>query len=127
MLTLFEDVTHNLTGAELEIIVPKLITAISERNTKQKAIKNKDLVKWLKSENIQTSEVRIRMMVNFIRNTNRLYCLIGTANGYFVSKEIPIIDDQIESILGRINSMKQVIESLQAQKQHLIIEKNTSK
>ncbi len=123
MLTLFENVTNKLTDHEKENAVPLLMDIIGGRVTPEKAVKNKDLVKWLASNGIKTTEIRIRMMINYIRNTNMLPCLIGSGKGYFVTDDPRIVDDQVESIMGRVNSMLGVVQSLKAQKENLIIQK----
>ena len=120
MLTLFENVTSALTLVEINQVVPLLIEKISSRQHKKEAVTNKHLVAWLKSCGYDTSEVRIRMMINHIRNNNLKPCLMGSAKGYFVTNNPLIVDQQIDSLMGRINSMRNVVESLKAQKMNLI-------
>lgn len=120
MLTLFENVTSALTIVELQQVVPLLIEKISSRKAKNEAVTNKHLCTWLKSRGYDTSEVRIRMMINHIRNNNLKPCLMGSAKGYFVTDNPAVVDEQINSLMGRINSMRNVVESLKAQKMNLI-------
>lgn len=120
MLTLFENVTSSLTEVELNSLVPLLIEMIGTRKHKYEAVTNKHLCIWLKKEGFETSEVRIRMMVNFIRNSNKLPCLIGSAKGYYITNNPAEVDNQITSLQGRINAMRNVVESLKAQKINLI-------
>lgn len=120
MLTLFENVTTSLTQLELKQVVPLLVQMIGSRKHKNEAVTNKDLCRWLQTEGFSTTEVRIRMMINYIRNSNLLPCLIGTGKGYYVTNDPVEVELQIISLQGRVNSIKNVIDSLKAQKMNLI-------
>lgn len=120
MLTLFENVTSALTPVEINQVVPLLIQMIGSRKNKNAAVTNKHLCKWLQANGYDTSEVRIRMMINYIRNSNGLPCLIGSAKGYYVTNDPAEVENQIMSLQGRINAMCNVVESLRAQKMNLL-------
>lgn len=120
MLTLFENITGKLTDYEKDSIVPMLIQTIGSKTDKKMAVTNSHLVSWLGACRIETSQVRVRMMINHIRNNNLLPCLMGSAKGYYVTDNPAVVDDQIESIMGRVRSMLNVVESLKAQKINLV-------
>lgn len=120
MLTLFENVTSRLTPIEKDTIVPMIVETLKYKNTPQHAVTNKHLVGWLKACKIDTSEIRVRMMINHIRNTNLLPCLIASGNGYWVTDDPDVIDKYIDSLNGRINSIRNMAESLKAQKMKLV-------
>jgi prefoldin subunit 5 len=41
--------------------------------------------------------------------------LIGAGNGYYLTSDPHVVEDQIESIQGRINSMSAVVDSMKAE------------
>lgn len=121
-LTLFEDVTRKLTEVEKKCIVPILLETILSKRTAKNAVTNKNLVKYFAECGFKTSEPRIRLMVNYIRNQQLIkdYVLMGTSNGYYVTDNIGEIDMQIESLESRGRWNLITADSIKAQKQHII-------
>lgn len=120
MLTLFTNITTDLTDLEKDKMVPMLLDTLSFTHEKNR-ITGKNLSRWFNASGHNVSEVRIRKMVNYIRvmNLARPKVLIDAGNGYFLTSDIIIVDDQIESIDGRINSMLAVKDSLLAQRENI--------
>lgn len=115
-LTLFENITQELTDFEKDTLVPMLISTLefthdSNRHT------GKNICGWFKSIGQMVSEPRLRKMINYIRVTNLLkpYVVIGASNGYYITNDIEVVKDQIESIEGRISSMAAVVDTMKAQ------------
>lgn len=115
-LTLFENITQELTGFEKDTLVPMLISTLqfthdSNRHT------GKHICGWFKASGRAVSEPRLRKMINYIRVTNLMkpYVVIGASNGYYITNNIEVVKDQIESIQGRIDSQAAVIDSMKAQ------------
>lgn len=120
MLTLFTNITEELTELEKNTLVPMLVDTLKLTHERNR-IKGKDLCGWFKASGHQVTEPRIRKMVNYIRVTSAMgnNVLIGASNGYFITRDLHLVDDQIESIQGRIDSMQAVIDSLKAQKESI--------
>lgn len=120
-LTLFTNITEQLTDLEKNTLVPMLIDALQPTN-KETPMKGRWISGWFKASRYDVSEARIRKMVNYIRVTNaaKPKVLIGGGNGYFLTQSVQTVEEQIESLEGRIDSMKAVIDSLKAQRQNLI-------
>jgi hypothetical protein len=121
MLTLFTNITEQLTDLEKNQLVPMLLETLrytSKRNT----LRGKDISSWFRASGQDVSEVRIRKMVNYIRVTNaaKPNVLIGSSNGYFLTSDVHTVDEQIKSLEGRIDSMKAAIDSIKSQRLNLV-------
>lgn len=121
MLTLFKNITKEVTDFEKTVLVPMLIDTLQNTHEK-KQFKGKELSGWFKACGHHVTEPRIRKMVNYIRVMNLMapHVLIGTSNGYFITDKVNVVDDQIESLQGRIDSQMAVIDSMKAQKLNLL-------
>lgn len=121
MLTLFTNITEQLTDLEKQTLVPMLLDTLKHTDS-DAAMKSKWLVGWFKSCGYDVSDVRVRKMVNYIRVTNaaKPKVLIGTSKGYFLTEQIKTVDDQIESMEGRIDSMKAAVDAMKAQRLNLV-------
>lgn len=119
-LTLFKNITEELTELEIKTLVPMLLDILSATNENNR-FKNKQLCGWLKACGYDVTDVRIRKMVNYIRvmNIAKPKVLIGAQNGYFLTEHLTIVDDQIESMEGRVNSMVAAIDAMKAQRTNL--------
>jgi hypothetical protein len=120
MLTLFTNITEQLTEKEKDVLVPMLVNMLHELPQNSSA-KGSSICKWFNNAGHKTSEPRLRKMINYIRTMNlcKPAVLIGSGCGYFITDDIRVIDEQIESLEGRIDSMKAVVDSMKAQKDNL--------
>lgn len=121
MLTLFTNITEELTDVEKHTLV-RLILERLEYTSEENCYTGKQLCGYLRSLNYQTSEVRIRKMINYIRVTNaaRPKVLIGGGKGYFLTADVKVVDDQIESLEGRRDSMNAALDAIKAQRLNLV-------
>lgn len=120
MLTLFKNITTELTEHEKQNVVPMLLDTLSNTHEGNK-YSSKMLIRWFDACRMNITDVRIRKMVNYIRvmNLAKPYVLIGTSKGYFLTKDLKVVDAQIESLQGRIDSQLAVIDAFKAQKENL--------
>lgn len=115
MIDNFEDFTHELSDDELKL-VPLVISGF-KNYTINNPIKSDTIVKRMNeflTKNdypIKMSGVRLRKIVNHIR-TNGLQPLIATSKGYFVSEDKEVIQEQINSLNQRANSIKRCADGL---------------
>ena len=120
-LTLFDNITEKLTDYEKQQLVPMLIEVLKDTHESRRITARK-IVDWYRLAGVQTmSDTRIRKMVNYIRQMNLCSpaVLIGSSNGYFISKMITVVDLQIESMMGRIESQLSVVDAMKAQRENL--------
>jgi hypothetical protein len=122
-LTLFQNITQELTDLEKTTLVPMLIDTLSFTHEK-KRVTGKNICDWFKASGYSVTEVRLRKMVNYIRVLNIKQgvdahignsVVIGAGNGYYVTSDPKTVQDQIDSLQGRIDSMAAVVDSLKAQ------------
>jgi len=107
-VTNFEEFTHELTSEEMEIL-PVVVHGF--RNYKKdNPIKAELIVTRLneylntKGYKIKMTQPRLRKMVNYIR-TNGIIPLIATSHGYFTTDCKETIQNQIQSLYERANSI----------------------
>jgi len=121
MLTLFNNITEKMTDLEKHKLVPMLLTVLMETNENRRITAAK-LSEWFRLAGYRSvSGDRIRKMVNYIRQLNLCSpaVLIGASNGYFITTMITVVDLQIESMQGRIDSQAAVIDAMKAQRENL--------
>jgi hypothetical protein len=114
-ITNFEEFTHELTSEEMEIL-PVVVHGF--RNYKKaNPIKSELIVTRMneylntKGYKIKMTGVRLRKIVNYIR-TNGIIPLIATSNGYFTSDCKQTIQEQIQSLQERANSIERCAAGL---------------
>ena len=127
MLTLFQNITEELTPFEKTSLVPLLIDVLSSTHEGNR-FKGATICSYFHACRHEVSPARLRKLINYIRVMNvkkglqfdiGAKVVIGASNGYFVTDDPKVIEDQIESLQGRCDSMAAVIDSLKAQLQNL--------
>jgi hypothetical protein len=126
-LTLFNNVSIQITDFEKRVIVPLLIDCLYGK-TWQNTVTSKNLSAYLKASGYSVSEPRVRKLLSYVSIMNVKQGLemnlgdsvvIGAGNGYFVTTEVRVVEDQIEDLTRRIDNMRNRIDSLRAQKLNL--------
>ena len=114
-VTNFEEHTHELTSEEMEILP---IVVHGFRNYKKDSPIKAELIvtrlnEYLVGRGFKTrmTQPRLRKMVNYIR-TNGIIPLIATSHGYFTSDCKETIQDQIQSLYERANSIERCANGL---------------
>ena len=111
MITNFENITHELTEIELEML-PLIVNGF-KRYTKNNPIKEPDIVSRFNSKNLKLklNGARLRKLVNHIR-CHSMLPLIATSKGYYVSDDTEEIKNQIKSLRERANSINRCADGL---------------
>lgn len=119
-LTLFTNITEELTDFEKKTIVPLFLNTLSETHSGNR-FKTKWICGWFRASGYRVTDIRLRKMVNYIRVTNKAWpkVLIGASNGYFLTGDIKTVDNQIDSMRGRVNQMNAAIDAMEAQRENL--------
>lgn len=121
MLTLFQNITEKLTDYEKQQLVPLFLSVLKDTHENRRITARK-VCEWFMLAGVMgMSDTRVRKMVNYIRQMNLCNpaVLIGSSKGYFISTMITVVDDEIESMQGRVDSQLSVIEALKAQRENL--------
>ena len=114
-ITTFENYTHELTDAELEIlpIVIHGFRAYKKTNPIKAELIVKRMNQFLtdRGYKIRLTQPRLRKLVNYIRS-NSLLPLIATSQGYFTTDCKQTIQEQIKSLQERANSIERCANGL---------------
>lgn len=116
MIKNFENITQELNDDEMNL-VPMVMKAF-EKYTINNPIKSDVIVKKI-NDYFETHKIkmkmtgaRLRKIVNYIR-TNALQPLMATSKGYFVSNDVNVIMDQIQSLNQRAKSIRDCAHGLE--------------
>jgi prefoldin subunit 5 len=63
----------------------------------------------------QIGEVRVRKIINHIRNNGLVECLIATGKGYYVTESIQEMETYIESVKNREDAIRAMRLSMEEQ------------
>ena len=108
MITNFEEITRDLSPDEKKLI--PIIVKSMKKYTKQNQVKTKTIIDGINANRAKLKIIkkmngaRLRKLINFIRS-NGIQPIIGTSQGYFVSYQQTDINDEIESMFQRSNSI----------------------
>lgn len=119
MIIGFERETHELTPYEEEKILPLVVSGLSKRIGKSKAITNAEMVERLKAHGYKASGPRIRKVIHHIRITGAVKCLMATSKGYYVSNDRKELQDYVDSLHQRADSILQIAKQIDFQIKHL--------
>ncbi len=120
MITLFEDITYELTDYELNTLVSVVVKGLSSKKGKENAITNKVICEKLKSAGYKISEPRLRKIIHHIRVEQLIVGLCCNSKGYYVTDSLEELSRYVESLAQRIrsqqaihNSMKKCMEKIE--------------
>ena len=97
-----------MTEQEEKVILPLVLQGLRKKVGKANAVTNRTIVQRLNIAGHQTSEARIRKIINHIRTADLLPGLIATSAGYFLATSEAELLDYEESLIGREDAIKQV-------------------
>jgi hypothetical protein len=120
-MDLFKNIDGQLTDYEKQEKVPQLIEVFKQTNLSRK-ITGKKICELFLNQGYPLTQQRLCLWISYIRQMNLMdpFSIIGARRGYFITDDPEIIRDQIESLTGRISSMRGVIDALEAQRQNII-------
>lgn len=121
-ITLFENITEELTDYEKNQLVPMLIDTLKYK-TSTNRIKTKWIVDWYKASGVKSmTPVRVRKMIAYIRQLNLTApcSVIGASDGYYLTNDPHEIDQQVESLRQRARKIEAAAESLAAQRDNIL-------
>jgi hypothetical protein len=116
MITLFENITEDLTELEETSLVP-MVTELLQRTSDNNSFTAKRMIKYFIGRGYPISQARVSKMIAYIRVKNLMSpnVVIGGRYGYFITADETIIEDQIESLQGRCDAIEAIIDSLKSQ------------
>jgi len=105
MLKGFEEQTHALNEYETNTLLPLMVEGFKNKVGKENAVTNKHICTSLKQMGYKVDAPRVRKIVSYIRINHLVPLLIATSKGYWISNDKQEIQDWIETMNGRIQSL----------------------
>lgn len=115
MITTFETQTKPLNEYERETLLPIMVRCLAKHIGKSCAISNAQMCEKMALYGYQIGEVRVRKIINHIRNNGLVECLIATGKGYYVTESIQEMETYIESVKNREDAIRAMRLSMEEQ------------
>ena len=119
MLTLYEEITEDLTPYEIETVLPLVSEAIKKYKGKEAAITATTICKRMNRsgliEGYIMNTVKVRKIMGAIRLLGLVHNICSGARGYYVGTNAEEIAECIESLEQRVRQQTRVIEALKSQ------------
>lgn len=112
MITLFEEITYELTDYEMDTLVPVVVKGLKNKIGKENAITNRVICDKLKSANYKISEPRLRKIIHHIRIEQLIVGLCCNSKGYYVTDSLEELGRYVESLAQRIRSQQAIYKSM---------------
>tara|TARA_R110001632_G_scaffold105752_1_gene215273 strand:+ start:4973 stop:5398 length:426 start_codon:yes stop_codon:yes gene_type:complete len=124
MITLFEDITYELTEYEKNDILPIVLRGLSAKNGKEKSITNKKMCDALTDSGYKINGPRLRKIIHHIRIEQLLVGLCSTSKGYYITDDLNELEEYILSLGQRIRSQQAIYKSMKRDMQQINYLKN---
>jgi len=119
MIQGFEEQTKELNEVERKAAV-QIAELLSRAVGKWKVIKNADIRRKIDGK---LSSARIRKIIHTLRVTGLVPLLIADSNGYYIAETKAEVELYAESLRGRIESIKQILQAIVIQSEDFNFEK----
>lgn len=126
MIATFETQTKPLNEYERETLLPIMVRCLAKHIGKSCAISNAQMCEKMALYGYQIGEVRVRKIINHIRNNGLVECLIATGKGYYVTESIQEMETYIESVKNREDAIRAMRLSMEEQLSKMKPIKNNS-
>lgn len=114
MLPGFENITHDLTDYERDVLVPLFVRGLRKKVGVKEAVTNKKIVDSLKQKGFKVTDARVRKIINYIRRAHLIEGLVASSRGYYITRDPVEIKRYIQSLDGRENEIHQIKEDAKA-------------
>lgn len=112
MIEGFEKQTKDLTDHEKKVLLPLMIKGLAHHIGAENAITNSEICMKLSAKGYDINEVKVRKLINHIRNNNLVPRLMATYKGYYVTNDPAELYSYISSLSGRIEAISQIREAM---------------
>ena len=121
MITNFQVETQELNEYELKTLLPVVVRGLETKRGKENAITNKAICEALTEKNYEITGVRLRKLIHHIRANDIIPLLLATSKGYYISTDNTEIENYIQSLKERVNSISFIKNCLQKQYSEKVI------
>jgi len=112
MITLFEEITYELTEYEKETLLPIIVKGLSKKHGKENAITNKKMCEALTKIGYEINGPRLRKIIHHIRVEQLLVGLCSNSKGYYITKSLEELSKYVLSLAQRIRSQQEIYKSM---------------
>lgn len=107
---------ETISTYEAESLLPRVINMIIQcHGSKNKITASQIVTELLEVHGITANEARIRKVINFLRTTDRIKCLVATSTGYYIAEAKEDVEEYIQSLKSREEAIKETRESIERQ------------
>ena len=114
MIRRFYDETDRLSSYEEEYVLPEIVKILETCQGEDQALTNKQIAERYGIPGHEMG-VRVRKVINFIRNNGIIPCLIASNKGYYIATDAKEITDYEESLRGRESAIRKIRLSIHKQ------------
>lgn len=119
MIQGFTTQTQPLSQYEQETLVPIVVRGLQTKVGKQNSITNKEICMALKERGYKVDTPRLRKIINHIRVTGLVKCVVATSDGYYIATSRNEVEDYLKSLENREGAIHAVRMSLENQMRFL--------
>ena len=112
MITLFEEITYELTDYEKDKLVPIIVKGLSNKHGKKNAITNKKMCEALTNAGYDINGPRLRKIIHHIRVEQLLVGLCSNSKGYYITDNLDELGEYVVSLGQRIRSQQEIYKSM---------------
>ena len=114
MIKNFSKETIWLSPREEKELLPNIVAVLNSHKGKSQAITNRQIIALFDVKG-KEGEARIRKVINYIRNSGIIPCLIASGKGYYIATDAKDITDYEESLRGRVSAIHKMRQSIHRQ------------
>lgn len=119
MIQGFQQQTQPLSQYEQEILVPIVARGLQTKVGKANSITNKEICSALKEKGYKVDTPRLRKIINHIRVSGLVRCVVATSDGYYIATTRGEVEDYLKSLENREGAIHAVRMSLESQMKFL--------
>tara|TARA_R100001460_G_scaffold104815_1_gene150809 strand:- start:352 stop:792 length:441 start_codon:yes stop_codon:yes gene_type:complete len=112
MITLFEEITYELTDYEKNKLVPIIVKGLKNKHGKANAITNKKMCEALTKSGYEVNGPRLRKVIHHIRVEQLLVGLCSNSKGYYITTDLDELGEYVVSLAQRIRSQQEIYKSM---------------
>jgi len=127
MIVGFEEITEPLTEYEQTMLLPVFVRCLATKVGRDNAITNAKMIERMKLAGYKVDGIRVRKIINHIRDYALVPCLVATSKGYYVATTDFELAEYEESLKGRIQAISSILDSIHLQRKqkfHHHVEQN---
>lgn len=107
--------TQPLTQYEQEVLLPMVVKGLQTKVGKSNIITNRQICSALRLNGYNVETARLRKIINHIRVTGLVKCVVATSDGYYIATSREEVEDYLKSLESRESAIHAVRVSLERQ------------